>query len=237
MSQEFEDPDFVDPGAMRQRRGLMSLAQEVAELRAAYRDLPEQLAAAHAFEGLWDRFVQCLRPLVQAMEGGEWNPYDEDIEAKVPEVDDLRLELYSRQSTALPSYRDPLSMMLQTSLRSPSPGLYRLFGEEFYHKGEHERREVMSLAQFDTRVAEARADIVRHRLELEARIRQDGARLHELEDAVPRLVLASLRNLLWKNTRRRVVTMLSALLVATLAPSVRAALAALWNLVRSWFRP
>lgn len=219
-----------------QRSGLTALAHEVAELRAAYRDLPEQLVAVLTFEGLWNHFVERLRPLVEVMDGASWEPADLRITLDVPEVDDLRLDLYSRQSTQLPSYHDPLSTILRTSLRSPSPELYRLFGEEFYHgEGGRGRRDVMSLARFDMQVAEAKADIIRQRLELEGRMRQDGVRLHELQDAVPRLVLSSLRNLLWRNAWRRVVTTLSAVLIASVVPPVRAALRVLWELIRSLF--
>lgn len=217
-------------------RALTTLARDVAELRAKYGALLDQLPAVYGFEALWDRFAEHLRPLVAQMDGEAWNPADERIAAEVPAVDAMRLDLYSRQSTALPSYRDPLNMILQTSIRAPSPMLYRLFGpivqsEELWG----ETLQVMSLGRFDAQVAEARADIVRYRMELLDQIGREGGRLHELQDALPQLVLATIRSLLWKNGRRKLVTTATALILGALTPPVRAAAVFLWRLVRSQF--
>jgi len=222
-------------GETVERRGLAALAQDAAELRAAYRELPEQLAAVYTFESLFAGLIERWRPLMVQMNHRWWDPDDERIAGEVAAVDDLRLDLYSRQSTTLPSYRDPLNKMLYTSLRDPGPSIYELFGCKVADDEDSVPHDAVSVARFDAKVAEAKADIVRHRLEVVAQLRRDGARLHELEDAVPRLVLATVRSLLWKNARRRAVTIAGAVLVAWLTPAVRGAVTALWTWIRSRF--
>lgn len=217
-------------------RALGTLARDVAELRAKYRALLDQLPAVYGFEALWDRFVDRLRPMVAQIDGEAWNPADERIVADVAAVDAMRLDLYSRQSTTLPAYRDPLNAILYTSLRVPSPTFYRLFGPVITHEEVGSMTlQVMSLARFEAQVAEAKADIVRYRLEIEDQIRREGARLHDLQDAVPNLVLVTIRSLLWKNWRRKLVTTALTLLVGALIPPVRAVAAALWHWIRSYF--
>lgn len=168
------------------RVGLTPLAREVAELRAAYQELPRRLVANHQFDGLWARFVEGVRPLVHAMDGEPWNPVDERIAASVPAVDDLRLDLLARQGTALPAYRDPLNIILQTSLRTPSRALYQhLFGrvDEFEDSGAVTLR-VVGLERFEAQVAECRGLIGWARREIEDDLERQGTRLVNLERAL-----------------------------------------------------
>ncbi|MGH2670473.1 MAG: hypothetical protein ACRDH5_15395, partial [bacterium] len=137
---------------------------------------------------------------------------------------------------ALSAYRDPLNLILHTSLHAPSATLYRLFGAFVAVSEEGTvQLQVMSLERFDAQMAEARADIVREQRELEAEIQRTGTRLHELQDAVPGLVSAVLRSWLWRNWRRRLATSAGAVVVGALTPPVRAAAVALWGWVRSLF--
>jgi hypothetical protein len=223
-------------GEQSESHGLTALARQSAEFRAKYAQLPGQLAATYEFEGLFDQFATRFRSLVQRMDGEPWNPTDPRIADDVTAVDDLRLDLYSRQSTQLPAYRDPLNVILQTSLRAASTTLYRLYGSRIQN-GEVGDMTIhaMSLQRFDAQVAESKADIVRYRRELEARIDLEGTRLAELHDAVPRLVLAVLRSLLWKNWWRRLITSVTTVLLAWLVPPVQSAVAALWKWVGSLF--
>jgi hypothetical protein len=214
-------------------RALTPLARDVAELRAKYRGLLARRATVDQFEALWDQFVERLRLLVAQMNGQPWNPADEHIAGEVAAVDDMRLDLYSRQSTALNSYRDPLSTILRTSLRQPAAELYEFLGPLDSRRGV--QRQIVSLARFDAVFAEGKADIVRVRRELEAEIQREEARLHELQDAVSSLILATVRSLLWKNWRRRLATTTVTLIVGALMAPVRAAALAVWGWIRWLF--
>lgn len=213
------------------QREALDLAHEVAELKASYRRLPEQLKAVDAFKQLFDQFARRLRPLIQAVDGEPWNPADRRIASEVGPVDDLRLDLYSRQSTALPSYRDPLGQILRSGLRLPNSELYEVFGPLEPHGVVQHR--VVSLNRFDAQVAEAKADIIQHHREVQEQMEREGSRLHELQDAMSSLVLTSIRNLLWKTGSRRVVTSVTAILLAWIVPPVRVAIIALWTWMRA----
>jgi hypothetical protein len=214
-----------------ERRAFTALAKDVAEIRANYRQLPPRVMAVNTFEILWDQFVARLRPLVRQLDGQPWNPVDPRIANEVEAIDDLRLDLEGRQSTAIPKYHDPLATILRASLRAPTLTLYEVFGPLESHGVV--QRPILNYQRFNAQVAEAKADIVRYRRELEDEIQREGIRLRELQDAGASLILATIRSLLWKNATRRTVTVIGALVVGWLTPPVRAAVAAVVMWLRS----
>lgn len=216
------------------QRGFAAMAYDAAEGRATLANLQVQLGAARAFTTAWDRLVERLEPMFAALDGEPWDPADSRIADQVPSVDDARLDLQGRLSTALPNYHDPLGKILRTSLRLPEQGLYDVFGPP-PPRPTALPTAFVSLTRFRALVAEARADIVRNKRELEGSIGHEATRLRELDDAVPRLVFRSIGSALWKTGLRRVVTLTSGAVVALATPVTRAILVEVWAWIRARF--
>lgn len=161
-----------------------------------------------------DRFVLVLRATLDACEKGRLSLWGPRLADGLESADDARLDLASRQPTLFPDCRDPLAKFLRTSVRTFSPALWDLIGDTYVDDNgkvlvpiddNEEPVYDVSLKRFEMNAQEARAEIARHRHDVEAQIRKQRTMLEEAERAVAdqrsheleKLRAASLTRLAW----------------------------------------
>jgi hypothetical protein len=155
------------------------------------RETEHLLAALDEAETLWDEFIQTLGRVVAARADDDtpfWNPSGTEA---LKRVENLRIDLASRQQELFPAYRDPLAKFLRTTVRTFSPALWELLGRFIYDGGQmllplgidDETVYKVDLSRFEINAGEARGEIARRRRELQATHRQQNALLDETQRA------------------------------------------------------
>jgi hypothetical protein len=138
--------------------------------RAARRELTGRSSGRGRFTA---NPLQRRAPLIEGSDGSGWPPAGVNVQARIAQLDDHRLELRSRLSTVFRPYaKDPLARFLRNSLRVPTDDFYSLMGTFAGHaKG------AVSISRFDLAVAESNSLLAEYRRELEDEIRSARGRL------------------------------------------------------------
>ncbi len=166
----------------------------VANLRVQIRIAEQALEELTDFERRWARFERVLGATLSASEKGRLSLWGPKLADGLESADDARLDLASRQPALFPDCRDPLAKFLRTGVRTFSPALWDLIGETYVDEDgnvvlvpiDDDGNEIyeVSVRRFEINALEARAEIARHRHELEAQIRKQRTMLEEAERAV-----------------------------------------------------
>src|SRR6266550_963741 len=180
-------PDQVHAALVRERFS-------VANLRVQIRISEQVLEGLTDFERRWDRFVLVLGATLDACEKGRLSFWGPKLADGLEAADDARLDLASRQPALFPDCRDPLAKFLRTGVRTFSPALWDLIGETYVDEDgndvlvpvDDDGNEIyeVNVRRFEINALEAKAEIARHRHEVEAQIRKQRTMLEEAERAV-----------------------------------------------------
>jgi hypothetical protein len=180
-------PDDVHAALVRERLS-------VANLRVQIRIAEQVLEGLIDFARRWDRFVLVLRATLDACEKGRLSIWGPKLADGLESADDARLDLASRQPALFPDCRDPLAKFLRTGVRTFSPALWELIGETYVDEDgndvlvpvDDDGNEIyeVNVRRFEINALEAKAEIARHRHEVEAQIRKQRTMLEEAERAV-----------------------------------------------------
>jgi hypothetical protein len=177
-------------------QGRVALVDErfdVANLRVQIRIAEQVLEGLTDFERRWDRFVLALRATLAACEKGRLSLWGPRLADGLESADHARLDLASRQPALFPDCRDPLRKFLRTSVRTFTPALWDLIGDTYVNDAgkvlvpiteDGEPVYDVSLRSFEINAQEARAEIARHRHDIEAEIRKHKTMLEEAERSV-----------------------------------------------------
>ncbi len=166
---------------------------DVANLRVQIRIAEQLRERLNDYEQRWDRFVLMMRAILDACERGRLSLWGPKLADGLKNAEDARLDLASRQPTLFPDCRDPLAKFLHTSVRTFSPALWELIGDAVVDDDgktlvpvddDGELIYDVSLRRFEINAEEARAEIARHRHDVEAQVRKQRTMLEEAERAV-----------------------------------------------------
>lgn len=153
---------------------------DAANLRVQIATTGHRLKELDAFEHDFRDFTGQLRPLIQGCSGSDWPPQDQMTLPRVLAVEQLRLDLRSRISTAFSPYvADPLGMFLNTSLRAYDPRQDKLFCVTLRDDTGEPTERVVSANEFEALVAECESIITAYRRDQKEQLRLQSSMLEE----------------------------------------------------------